>query len=259
MAESSLATLPQELKDRIGRYLDLKSIARAQLASKGIRVFLPTERLALNRHSRVWESIIPSKYRDEDLWNRFAEKCGGDAKDYDMVLLGSDLEFLYYADDGRKKPPPEYGPLHLFLRIVRYGGGDYNARSFIFEDRFSPEVTDQCIILHTSDEKERITVSDVWNLGITRTSAVFCRLNLDLHRVSVGSEVTGGYYFPQPYCTSTFQLHQVPGSRLRPIKINGGMPQRRSYGYEDDEVTKHLKQMIETLHRMARQNDIKEC
>ncbi|EXL64343.1 hypothetical protein FOPG_19390 [Fusarium oxysporum f. sp. conglutinans race 2 54008] len=114
MTTNYLAKLPQEVKDHVGRYLDLKSIARARLASKGMNFFLPSERAKLNRHSRVWGSIMRSNDWNERLWGIVAKSYGGNAEDYDMVLLGSDLEFLYYADDERKKPPPDYGPLHLW-------------------------------------------------------------------------------------------------------------------------------------------------
>ncbi|SCO54204.1 uncharacterized protein FFNC_15390 [Fusarium fujikuroi] len=114
MTTNYLAKLPQEVKDHVGRYLDLKSIARARLASKGMNFFLPSERAKLNRHSRVWGSIMRFNDWNERLWGIVAESYGGDAEDYDMVLLGSDLEFLYYADDEQKKPPPDYGPLHLW-------------------------------------------------------------------------------------------------------------------------------------------------
>ncbi|EGU72786.1 hypothetical protein IWW34DRAFT_636240 [Fusarium oxysporum f. sp. albedinis] len=177
MTTNYLAKLPQEVKDHVGRYLDLKSIARARLASKGMNFFLPSERAKLNRHSRVWGSIMRSNDWNERLWGIVAKSYGGNAEDYDMVLLGSDLEFLYYADDERKKPPPDYGPLHLW--------GTYNLK-------------------------------------------------------------------PYPYCASMFNLDQVPGGSFSSITLHSGMPKRDSCSWGDNEVTKHLKQVIGTLQRMAR-------
>ncbi|KAH7159357.1 hypothetical protein DER46DRAFT_507827, partial [Fusarium sp. MPI-SDFR-AT-0072] len=132
---NSLAKLPQELKDHIGRYLDLRSIARACLASNKFNFFLLSERAKLEKHTRAWGTVFGSVSDNKSLLNSVARLHGGRVDNWDIILLGSDLEYLYHADDVGKKLPQDYGPLHLWLRAIQQGfeGESFCVSSFYLD------------------------------------------------------------------------------------------------------------------------------
>jgi hypothetical protein len=182
MAENSLAKLPQELKDHIGRYLDLRSIARARLASNKFNFFLLSERAKLEKHTRAWVTVFGSVSDNKNLLNSVARLHGGRVDNWDIILPGSDLEYLYHADDVGKKLPQDYGPLHLWLRAIQRGfEASYDVPCDLLKRERSVQMGKQHIpiILHTSGKFDDLTISDVYNLGITKTWAVFYKLNLN--------------------------------------------------------------------------------
>ncbi|KAG9250618.1 uncharacterized protein F5Z01DRAFT_606227, partial [Emericellopsis atlantica] len=101
MTRPKLLNLPQELKDGIIKNLDILDRARTRLAFPPSVLYLHSTNKPEVQHARVWCTIFQPDY-----W-KLAEKI---SRRGELVVLGSDLEFLYDA----KPLPKDYGPLHLY-------------------------------------------------------------------------------------------------------------------------------------------------
>ncbi|KAG9249464.1 uncharacterized protein F5Z01DRAFT_602318, partial [Emericellopsis atlantica] len=108
MPKNLLQRIPQEVKNMIAKQLSVIERARVTLAAPHFQFHPPlTDTQEEVQHARVWCSIIKPRSWSEDIWSLLKEEYGSF---HDLVVLGSDLEFLYNAE----KIPPEYGPLHLY-------------------------------------------------------------------------------------------------------------------------------------------------
>ncbi len=126
------------------------------------------------QHARVWEHVATQDQLQNIITSAAADEVY-DVADVDLMLVGSDVEYLYELQNHKALPFEEHRNLHALLLVL------YKRGSFSYA--YTLERGDKAELLSLV-KKNYLSALDLYRLGMMTTTAIYFKRDYNLHRLA---------------------------------------------------------------------------